>query len=335
MPRDTRNTRHSRESTQNEAKSVGKAVVANVNKQLSKNVQSSMSPRGKTQSKRKLDRQQTGSELIPEKYGRLERASKADARTPIKANKQARSRPQAGTPGQGHCDEPEGDRSQSNLILVNEESEQVAMAVQGEQPNKDPFPSRDDTSDDEQLDYYDDLDQEDNESTDSVKILHLTEEERMQRIKALDQEMSDKMVQLHQLMYDGGLTKTARYMQDNFHVTDTGVAALNSPARGVTRRETSKPRPRTPSAGIVWAEEQHGYNKNCNHNPDFSLAELSKSVETIYRNAVEKLVSSSSDECVDISDETLGLIPDPEDEYVEDHRQLVVNEPQPSTSEGR
>ena len=34
-----------------------------------------------------------------------------------------------------------------------------------------------------------------------------------------------------------------------------------------------------------------GENVNQNHNPDFAMTELSKSVETIYRNAVEKRVS--------------------------------------------
>ena len=63
-------------------------------------------------------------------------------------------------------------------------------------------------------------------STDSVKILKLNDEEREQRIKQLDEEMAEKMCQLHQLMADGGLKKTTRFMQQNFDVTDEGVKAI-------------------------------------------------------------------------------------------------------------
>ena len=51
-------------------------------------------------------------------------------------------------------------------------------------------------------------------------------------------------------------------------------------------------------------------NINYNHNPDCNYVEVSKSVETIYKNAVQKRMSSLSEECVDISDENLALIPD-------------------------
>ena len=40
------------------------------------------------------------------------------------------------------------------------------------------------------------------------------------------------------------------------------------------------------------------------------ISDISNSVETIYRNAVQKRISSSSEECVDISDETMNLIAD-------------------------
>ena len=51
-----------------------------------------------------------------------------------------------------------------------------------------------------------------------------------------------------------------------------------------------------------------GVNTNANHIPDqLNIIPHLRSMETIYKNAVEKRVSSSSEECIDISDENLNL----------------------------
>ena len=131
-------------------------------------------------------------------------------------------------------------------------------------------------SDAEELDYIDDVDRESVTTTDSVKILHLTEEERLQGIKDLDAEMSGKMMQLHQLMYDGGLTQTTCFMQDRFEVTDTGKKAIKSPNQ-VSRNQPEQ-------RGMVKGRTGDGQrcaesNCNHNHNPDICLTDLSKSVE--------------------------------------------------------
>ena len=53
---------------------------------------------------------------------------------------------------------------------------------------------------------------------------------------------------------------------------------------------------------------QFGVNKNFNHAPDINCKlPRSRSMETIFRNAVEKRMSSSSEECIDISDENLNV----------------------------
>ena len=154
----------------------------------------------------------------------------------------------------------------------------------------------------EPLDYEDDY-----QSDDSTKIMQLLDQDRQCRIKELDAEMAGKMQELHQLMYDGGLGRTTKFIQDNFHVTKDSVAALVS-RPGPTNPSGFRPvQGRVKKVSMVTSPE---LNKNYNHRPEFVLTEVSKSVEMIYKNVVEKRVSSSSEECIDISDETLGLIVD-------------------------
>ena len=50
--------------------------------------------------------------------------------------------------------------------------------------------------------------------------------------------------------------------------------------------------------------------KNLNTNRSIDLLDLSKSVETIYKNAVEKRISSSFEECINLSDENFDLFVD-------------------------
>ena len=181
------------------------------------------------------------------------------------------------------------------------------------------------------------------QSYDSVKILHLTDKQREARINKLDAEMLEKMAQIHQLMYDGGLKQSTQFIEDNFRINEEGVEPIRT-----VRRNSEVLGSRTQTSGRDSANqcrksmpiyksnlpgnEETGMtvrfrNTNVNHNPDYNMVELSKSVETIYKNAVEKRVSSSSDECVDISDETLALIPDAD--FLPDYEDDVM----PSTSQ--
>ena len=51
-------------------------------------------------------------------------------------------------------------------------------------------------------------------------------------------------------------------------------------------------------------------NTNFNHRPPAGIMNSSRSIETIYKRAVEKRRSSSSDECIDMSNEPIDLFPD-------------------------
>ena len=163
----------------------------------------------------------------------------------------------------------------------------------------------------------------DDDDDDSVKIMHLTDKERERRLKKLDAEMSEKMQEIHQLMSGGGLTGATRFIEQNFHLTQDRVRPLVAAPHHdkAGNHKTSDWR-----ASLVVNQR----NVNVNHKACSNPTELSQSIETIYKNAVKKRVSSSSEECVDISDETLGLIAEPD--FVPDYED--DEEVQPTTSTG-
>ena len=152
---------------------------------------------------------------------------------------------------------------------------------------------------------------------DSIQIAQLSDSEHERRFKELDAEMSEKMQQIHQLMAGGGLTGATRFIEQNFHLTEDRVRPLIA---AVPPKENGKAMRKFAKGNNGLSPRQQ--NINVNHSASHNLMELSQSMETIYHNAVEKRVSSSSEECVDISDETLELIaetefePDYEDEVV-------------------
>ena len=51
-------------------------------------------------------------------------------------------------------------------------------------------------------------------------------------------------------------------------------------------------------------------NRNYNHKPSPGVTEGSHLIQTIYKNAVEKMISSSPEEAVDISDDNADFFPD-------------------------
>ena len=125
-------------------------------------------------------------------------------------------------------------------------------------------------SDQEQLNY------ESESETDKTYPEELTREER---IKKLDQEMKEKIKELHALVTGSGLQETASVMQENFE----GL---------------------TPSTSSQGRAKQSGLNKNINSNVGASVHKkndksLNKSLEspseeTIYKRAVEKQNRGSS-----------------------------------------
>ena len=164
----------------------------------------------------------------------------------------------------------------------------------------------------------------------SVQILQLTDQERHDQLTQLDEELCDSLQQVHDLMAKRGMTKSLKVLDTGFTVGQPRIA--------------EQPTRRTPKAGnkVTAAEADTGLsrlrvneNLNFNHKPSdnnrHKVSEISKSVEMIYKNAVQKRVSSSSEECVDISDETLNLFSDAE--FVPDYEDdMTVDDVQPSTS---
>ena len=66
-------------------------------------------------------------------------------------------------------------------------------------------------------------------------------------------------------------------------------------------------------------------NKDFNHKPPSRVTEASRLVETIYRNAVEKCISSSSEEDgINISDETFGFIADDNAHFQPDYEDVSM-----------
>ena len=117
-----------------------------------------------------------------------------------------------------------------------------------------------------------------------------------EKLHALDLEMKEKMKDLHSLMAQGDLTETVTYMNECFGIAEPAstsggkkLAKLWNPTRNNNMNSNHTVRP----GGF---KPVHVFERN-----------NSQSEETIYKNAVaEKRNSSSSeDNCVDISDESL------------------------------
>ena len=188
---------------------------------------------------------------------------------------------------------------------------------------------------------------ESDDTTDSVKILPMTAEERRTQVEDINQEVAAKLQELHGIMSEGGLTNSLEFLKKNFGVIPPAggmqqKAPQTTPAQDTSARRVIKPIGDVPT-GIQSKHHQHvtfnlGLNLNYNHRPSTGTSHMSKSVETIYRNAVEKQCSSSSEEGVNISDETMDLFsdadfqPDYDDELLETEMDLEPDHQQHGTS---
>ena len=164
--------------------------------------------------------------------------------------------------------------------------------------------------------------------SDSVKIRPLTKADRIRQMEELDNEMTEKLTELRDLMESGGMTKATKFMQENF--LGSPVAQMKpkaTPSKGTQQRHQQK---ETLSGN--WYGNYFGEVVGKNYNENHGLAILnspihSKSVETIYRNAVKKRMSSSSEEGINISDKTMNLITD-EEAFQPDYEDVAMGEPQ-------
>ena len=147
-----------------------------------------------------------------------------------------------------------------------------------------------------------------------------------EHIKRIDLEMKQRIQELHTLISDGGLVESAQMLEK----MDEELTMSNGEQDTMVRQRQQEP--------------QHMSNKLINSNSNAVVLGLSnrvvtnRSEETIYKNAVPKRNSSSSeDEPLNLSDESVepSVIPQMIDQLIISGRQEAVlrnNEPQPGCS---
>ena len=220
---------------------------------------------------------------------------------------------------------------------TQEDNQIISMSVDADEDQFDP--SEDDEYDDlsqsvhgETSQEYSDSD-DDGMSTDSIKIRPMTNEERLRQMDEIDTEMTTKLKQLHDLMAGGVLKQSVRFLEQHFGVEkETAVGTPMEPMQ--TKR--SKKSQEVPPPMEIASGEQHApiisSNVNYNHKPLSQITEASRSIETIYKNAVAKRISSSSEEGgIDVSDENMEFFPDAE--FQPDYDEEVMEQDHAPTCE--
>ena len=211
MVGECRNTRIGRRPNQEAEDNANYGAVANVNKTRSDRRGPSKSP--KVVQKRPVVLSPDPEVDFPNKRRKEHEKLRKDQ--PAAMGRSDREKSQAeSSKSAGQGQRLLGDRMRTVKANFRDGQNQMTMMVQQHDEEGMAEPNLGDYSDPENpLDYFDDVDNQSEDTTDSVKILRLTDEERAERIKELDVEMSGKMMELHQLMYDGGLTETMKFMQ--------------------------------------------------------------------------------------------------------------------------
>ena len=180
-----------------------------------------------------------------------------------------------------------------------------------------------------------------NSDEESVKIMPILQQERLQQIKDINDEMLVKLTELRDLMSSGGMEASSKFVQENFlRFEDPPTPQGQSTAPSNLAGGSSKVRDQVEGTGID-VNNEHGRtirferhlisqmvpkNTNCNHRASHNSSLQSKSAETIYHNAVEKRISSSSDEFIDTSDENMDFIADFQPDYDNVGQHLAQNE---------
>ena len=93
------------------------------------------------------------------------------------------------------------------------------------------------------------------------------------RLKAIDGAMKDRILQLHQIMAKGGLAVLAELLEKCFDTTTGKLKGMK-----------------------LFHRKKHSLNHSMYNNNPIELLDASQSVETIYKNAVVKRNSSSSED---------------------------------------
>ena len=134
---------------------------------------------------------------------------------------------------------------------------------------------------------------------------HLTIKDTEAKMQEIDDEMSTKIMELHEYMKKSGLKKSIHMLEKCFKPGQGESHKFNR--RQSTGNIISKKLKDIRLSLEPNQEKLCSKNTNHNHAPPESNLTRSKSMETIYRNAIDKRMSSSSEECIDISDENLNI----------------------------
>ena len=170
-----------------------------------------------------------------------------------------------------------------------------------------------------------DISEEEGDS-DSVKIRPMTAADRQRQIQEIDDEMVEKLTELRDIMASGGMDKSTKFLQEQFlgerSSTPRELNGRNPPkTKDGSMPHVQEGRRREP---VITFLRQDACNTNDNHRGPLKVKSIhssSQSAETIYQNAVQKRISSSSEEePMEICDDPFNLVvehefqPDYEDE---------------------
>ena len=127
-------------------------------------------------------------------------------------------------------------------------------------------------------------------------------------LQDIDDEMWKKLKEIHELIADGGLKNSEKMLKKCFDL-ETGKTKIGKENND---KRFSLPNPENKlnsPAGQVTVKKRARSNVglNANQNATFCTAALARSTETFYKNAVEKRNSSSSEDGVDLSDDSLDV----------------------------
>ena len=67
-----------------------------------------------------------------------------------------------------------------------------------------------------------------NDTTDSVKIRPIMQEERLKQLEVIDEEMTDRLKHLHDIMAEGGLKQSSAFLQQHFGVNQSASPKIKT-----------------------------------------------------------------------------------------------------------
>ena len=285
---------------------VTRCSVANVNKEVCRGPPlTTDSEMSKSQVPMKTTKRKLTVELKV-KPQKIVTAKKGDTATPIVEkcdSPNVRSRPTVAKHREVHATFVD-DQQKLDMTIDADPDDSLCCSEDGEELEDNPiepiYPSEDESSKDE-MDTETEIANPDRTPHVSLRVVRkpLTNQEKLH---TLDLEMKEKIKDIHKIMSEGGLTKTVRYMNRCFGLDhDKTTSAHKSPANRSRGKKLDK-------------NKEMNLNQNRRAQCHVAMEIGSdRSAETIYKNAVEKRNSSSSeDDCIDISDEFLHLIVDPQ-----------------------